>query len=68
MTKTANRPRILIADDQLDVLQALHLLLKHEGFDITSAGSPQEVLAAVQERDFDVALLDLNYSRDTTSG
>jgi DNA-binding NtrC family response regulator len=61
-------PRILIADDQPDVLQALRLLLKGEGFAIDTATSPVGVLAAVESRDFDAVLLDLNYTRDTTSG
>ncbi|HEX2203149.1 MAG TPA: sigma-54 dependent transcriptional regulator [Longimicrobium sp.] len=61
-------PRILIADDQPDVLQALRLLLKGEGFQIETATSPASVLAAVRERELDVALMDLNYARDTTSG
>jgi DNA-binding NtrC family response regulator len=60
--------RILVADDQPDVLQALRLLLKGEGASIETATSPAAVLAAVDARDFDVALIDLNYTRDTTSG
>lgn len=60
--------RILIADDQSDVLEALRLLLKREGYKIESAESPQEVLQAIGNRDYDVAIIDLNYSRDTTSG
>jgi len=63
-----SKPRILIADDQRDVLEALRLLLKPEGFEIELAQSPAGVLAALEARDFDVALLDLNYTRDTTSG
>jgi len=62
------RARILLADDQADVLQALRLLLKAEGCDIETATSPAGVLAAVDARDFDVALIDLNYTRETTSG
>jgi len=62
------QPRILIADDQPDVLEALRLLLKVEGFRIDSANSPASVLDAVQSRDFDAVLIDLNYARDTTSG
>ena len=62
------KARILVADDQADVLQALRLLLKAEGCDIETATSPAGVLAAVDARDFDVALIDLNYTRDTTSG
>jgi DNA-binding NtrC family response regulator len=63
-----HRARVLVADDQPDVLQALRLLLKSEGCDIETATSPAAVLAAVESRDFDVAIIDLNYTRDTTSG
>jgi DNA-binding NtrC family response regulator len=61
-------PRILIADDQPDVAEALRLLLKNEGFVIETASSPAAVYRAVGARQFDVALIDLNYARDTTSG
>ena len=61
-------PRILVADDQPDVVQALRLLLKAEGFEVDSASSPREVVALVEKKDFDVVLMDLNYTRDTTSG
>jgi DNA-binding NtrC family response regulator len=61
-------PRILIADDQPDVLDALRLLLKGEGYAIESASSPARVLEVLKEQDFDVLLMDLNYARDTTSG
>jgi DNA-binding NtrC family response regulator len=61
-------PRVLIADDQPDVLEALRLLLKAEGFHLETASSPAGVRAAVEAREFDVALIDLNYARDTTSG
>ena len=61
-------PRILIADDQSDVLEALRLLLKGEGYQIDSATSPAGVVAALEARDFDVVIMDLNYTRDTTSG
>ncbi len=60
--------RVLIADDQPDVLEALRLLLKGEGLEIESATSPAGILAAIETRDFDVILMDLNYTRDTTSG
>ena len=63
-----HKARILVADDQPDVLQALRLLLKAEGCEIDTATSPAGVLSAVEARDFDVALIDLNYARDTTSG
>src|SRR5690348_3999155 len=61
-------PRVLIADDQADVLEALRLLLKGEGFKIESAGSPAAVLEAIDGDEFDAVLMDLNYTRDTTSG
>src|SRR3954453_20973430 len=64
----SSEPRVLIADDQSDVLEALRLLLKAEGFVLETASSPAGVLAAVEVREFDVALIDLNYARDTTSG
>lgn len=61
-------PRILIADDQPDVLEALRLLLKGEGYQIDTVKSPAAVLRAVESRDFSLVLIDLNYARDTTSG
>ncbi len=61
-------PRILVADDQVDVLEALRLLLKAEGYQIESANSPAGVLSAIESREFDILLMDLNYARDTTSG
>jgi len=60
--------RILIADDQADVLEALRLLLKGEGIEIETAHSPAGILAALEAREFDAILMDLNYTRDTTSG
>jgi DNA-binding NtrC family response regulator len=60
--------RILVADDQADVLEALRLLLKGEGFHLETANSPAGILAALDAREFDVILMDLNYARDTTSG
>jgi DNA-binding NtrC family response regulator len=64
----ADAPRILIADDQPDILEALRLLLKGEGYQIETAKSPASALKALESRDFDLALIDLNYARDTTSG
>src|SRR5512139_635767 len=61
-------PRLLLADDQPDVLEALRLLLKPEGYAIETAASPQQILRALEVKDFDVVLMDLNYARDTTSG
>jgi sigma-B regulation protein RsbU (phosphoserine phosphatase) len=61
-------PRILIADDQPDVLNALRLLLKGQGYETEGVASPAELLRAVEAREFDLLLMDLNYARDTTSG
>jgi sigma-B regulation protein RsbU (phosphoserine phosphatase) len=61
-------PRTLIADDQPDVLEALHLLLKREGYQIEAVNSPKAVLERLHNREYDVLLMDLNYALDTTSG
>jgi DNA-binding NtrC family response regulator len=64
----APAPRILIADDQTDVLQALRLLFKGEGYRTETVSSPAAVLETLSRQDFDLLLMDLNYARDTTSG
>jgi DNA-binding NtrC family response regulator len=61
-------PRLLIADDQRDVLEALRLLLKGDGYLIDAVESPAAVVTALGQRDYDAVLIDLNYARDTTSG
>src|ERR1051325_1216005 len=61
-------PRTLIADDQPDVLEALGLLLKGEGFQTEAVTSPAAVLDALRSKNFDVLVMELNYARDTTSG
>jgi len=68
VSEAAKPPRVLVADDDADVLAAIRLLLKGEGFEVETATSPAQALAALESRDFDAALLDLNYARDTTSG
>src|SRR3954471_5263596 len=68
MTTDNNKPHILVADDQPDVLEALRLLLKSNGFDVHTVNSPAAALSALERRDYDAMLLDMNYSRDTTSG
>lgn len=62
------RPLVLVADDQEDVRIALELLLKSEGFGVTTVDSPKAAMAALGARRYDAALVDLNYTRDTTSG
>ena len=61
-------PRVLVADDQTDVLEALRLLLKGEGYELEMVNSPAALLGALSRRSFDLLLMDLNYARDTTSG
>ena len=61
-------PRVLVADDQPDVLEAVRLLLKGEGFEIETTASPGGVLSALEKGEFDAVLMDFNYTRDTTSG
>jgi DNA-binding NtrC family response regulator len=61
-------PCILVADDQPDVLEALRFLIKGEGYLAVSVNSPTSVIDEVESRDFDAVLMDLNYTRDTTSG
>src|SRR5438045_4754421 len=60
--------RILVADDQQDVLEAIRLLLKAEGYQIETVSSPAAVISSLETREFDAVLIDLNYTRDTTSG
>lgn len=60
--------RVLVADDQADILEALRLLLKSEGYELELVNSPAALLEALSRRPFDLVLMDLNYARDTTSG
>jgi len=63
-----NAHRILVADDQADVLEAMRLLLKSEGYQIETVKSPAAALRAIEAREFSLVIMDLNYARDTTSG
>jgi DNA-binding NtrC family response regulator len=67
-TTTNHAYRILLADDQADIRDALRLLLKREGYETHGVASPAEALSAIESREFDAVLMDLNYARDTTSG
>jgi DNA-binding NtrC family response regulator len=60
--------RVLVADDQPHILEAVELLLEPQGIAVHAVRSPQLVMEALAERDYDVLLIDLNYTRDTTSG
>ena len=64
----ATQPRVLIADDQPDILEALRLLLKGHGYVTEAVTSPRRLFAAISQNGFDLILMDLNYARDTTSG
>jgi sigma-B regulation protein RsbU (phosphoserine phosphatase) len=68
MLTTVETSRILVADDQPDLVDALRLLLKPEGIVVDAVHSPDAALAAVQSSPFDLVLMDLNYTGDTTSG
>ena len=69
MTEETSRPaRVLVADDQVDVREALRLLTKAEGMEATIVASPAAALEELYSGEFDAALIDLNYTRDTTSG
>ncbi|WP_321473035.1 sigma-54 dependent transcriptional regulator [uncultured Paludibaculum sp.] len=68
MSSYRNQTRLLVADDQEDVLAALRLLLKPEGLALDCVTSPQAVLSALDQKEYDLLLMDLNYTRDTTSG
>lgn len=61
-------PRVLVADDQADVVTALRLLLRREGFEADAAASIDDVRRSLAARPYDLLLMDLNYARDTTSG
>src|SRR5437667_7406061 len=68
MPASSSAPRILIADDQRDVLEALKLLLKAEGYDVETATSPRGMRTALDVRYFAARLIDMNSTRDATSG
>jgi len=68
LERKMTQPRILIADDQQDILDALRLLLKGHGYATHCVTSPADMLAALSENEFEILLMDLNYARDTTSG
>jgi len=67
-TAQANPVRVLVCDDQPDVLEALRLLLKGQGCQAVTVDSPGALLRKVRGESFDLILADLNYTRDTTSG
>jgi DNA-binding NtrC family response regulator len=68
LTKTAHRPRILAADDQQHILDAIELLLKPQGYKVDAVRSPDLVRESLSSAHYDAVLIDLNYTRDTTSG
>ena len=68
LTKTAHRPRILAADDQQHILDAIELLLKPQGYKVDAVRSPELVRESLSSAHYDAVLIDLNYTRDTTSG
>jgi DNA-binding NtrC family response regulator len=68
LTRTPRAPRILAADDQQHILDALELLLKPQGYKVDAVRSPELARDALRSVQYDAVLIDLNYTRDTTSG
>jgi DNA-binding NtrC family response regulator len=68
MPSRLHHARVLVADDQGDVRDALRLLLAEEGHEVLAARSPAEVMTLLAREPVDVLLMDMNYARDTTSG
>ena len=68
ITKNAGAPRILAADDQQHILEAIELLLKPQGYKVDVVRSPELAREALASEHYDAVLIDLNYTRDTTSG
>lgn len=68
ITESQTACSVLVADDQMHILEAVDLLLRPQGMRVTSVRSPQLLLDALSDREYDVVLMDLNYTRDTTSG
>jgi len=68
LAKSARAPRILAADDQQHILEAIQLLLKPEGYCVDIVRSPELAREALTSTHYDAVLIDLNYTRDTTSG
>src|SRR5436190_21820287 len=68
LTRTATAPRILAADDQQHILEAIELLLKPQGYRVDAVRTPELAREALATEQYDAVLIDLNYTRDTTSG
>jgi DNA-binding NtrC family response regulator len=68
LARTAAAPRILAADDQPHILEAIELLLKPQGYKVDVVRTPELVREVLASEQFDAVLIDLNYTRDTTSG
>jgi len=68
ITSKKDRIRVLVADDQPHILEAVELLLEPQGIQVDCVRSPQLLVEALGQADYDVLLIDLNYTRDTTSG
>src|SRR5712664_3781130 len=65
---SSKSPRVLAADDQQHILQAIELLLKPQGYEVDVVRSPELAREALASSSYDAVLIDLNYTRDTTSG
>src|SRR5437879_13581369 len=68
LTRSGHPPRILAADDQQHILEAIELLLKPQGYKVDLVRSPELARESLTSEQYDAVLIDLNYTRDTTSG
>ena len=68
MAAALDQLTILVAEDQEHVREALSMLLRGHGYAVTLCSSPSEATAAAQQRPPDLAMIDMNYQRDSTSG
>src|SRR3984957_1801846 len=67
-TQESQRQRLLIADDQPAILDALEILLRPEGYKLDRATSPRQLIECLASETYEAVLMDMNYTRDTTSG
>jgi sigma-B regulation protein RsbU (phosphoserine phosphatase) len=68
MTASEPKAKVLVADDHEHVREALAMMLRGDGYEVALCSSPHEALTVAERQSFDIALLDMNYQRDSTSG
>jgi phosphoserine phosphatase RsbU/P len=68
MPNDNEQPRVLIAEDQEHVREALAMLLRAHDYSVLLCSSPEEAVQVARQHSPDLALVDMNYRRDSTSG